>query len=89
MRITTLLTLLWIVTFPIKAQTVYDNTSFDAKVATVILQKDLAIYDPLPLLNLNGGDRLKLSFDILEPVNEFFNYSIIHCDRHTLEPLRA
>ena len=82
MRITTLLTLLWIVTFPIKAQTVYDNTSFDAKVATVILQKDLAIYDPLPLLNLNGGDRLKLSFDILEPVNEFFNYSIIHCDRN-------
>ena len=82
MRITILVALLWIVTFSLTAQTVYDNTSFDDRVATVILQKDLAIYDPLPLLNLNGGDRLKLSFDILEPVNEFFNYSIIHCDRN-------
>jgi hypothetical protein len=70
------------VTFSLTAQTVYDNTNFDDKVATVILQKDIAIYDPLPLIGLNGGDRLKLSFDILEPVNEFFNYSFVHCDRN-------
>ena len=82
MRITILLTLLWVFTFSLTAQTVYNNTNFDDKVATVILQKDLAIYDPLPIIGLNEGDRLKLSFDILEPVNEFFNYSIVHCDRN-------
>ena len=74
MRITILLTLLWFFTFSLTAQIVYNNTNFDDKVATVILQKDLAIYDPLPIIGLNEGDRLKLSFDILEPVNEFFNY---------------
>ena len=62
--------------------TVYDNTNYDSKVATVILQKDIDIYDPLPLLNLSSGEQLILSFDMLDPTNEFFNYSLIHCDRN-------
>lgn len=65
------------------AQTkVYDNTNYDDKIATVILQKDIDIYDPLPLLNLGTGSQLQLSFDMLDPTNEFFNFSFIHCDRN-------
>lgn len=65
------------------AQTkVYDNTNYDDKIATVILQKDINIYDPLPIINLGAGSQLQLSFDMLSPTNEFFNYSFIHCDRN-------
>lgn len=65
------------------AQTkVYDNTNYDDKIATVILQKDIDIYDPLPLINMQSGEKLQLSFDMLDPTNEFFNYSFIHCDRN-------
>jgi len=63
-------------------QRVYDNTCYDDKVATVILQKNIGIYDPLPLLNLGSTESLKLSFDMLDPQNEFLNYSIIHCNRN-------
>lgn len=63
------------------AQT-YDNHTYDDDIATVILQKDIDIYDPLPIINLNAGSKLILSFDILQPVNEFFNYTIMHCDRN-------
>ena len=59
-------------------QRVYDNTCYDDKVATVILQKNIGIYDPLPVLNLGSTESLKLSFDMLDPQNEFLNYSIIH-----------
>lgn len=62
-------------------QRVYDNTCYDDKVATVILQKNIGIYDPLPVLNLGSTESLKLSFDMLDPQNEFLNYSIIHCNR--------
>jgi hypothetical protein len=61
---------------------VYDNTCYDDKVATVILQKNIGIYDPLPVLNLGSTESLKLSFDMLDPQNEFLNYSIIHCNRN-------
>lgn len=63
-------------------QRVYDNTCYDDKVATVILQKNIGIYDPLPVLNLGSTESLKLSFDMLDPQNEFLNYSIIHCNRN-------
>lgn len=61
---------------------VYNNTNFDDKIATVILQKELTIYDPLPLINLASSEQLRLSFDMLAPTNEFFNYSFVHCDRN-------
>ncbi|MDB9883005.1 DUF5103 domain-containing protein [Bacteroidia bacterium] len=60
---------------------VYDNTNYSSDIKTVLLQKDISIYDPLPVIRLNSGERLKLSFDILSPNNEFFNYSYVHCDR--------
>ena len=63
-------------------QRVYDNKCFDDKIATVILQKNIDIYDPVPIINLGSTESLKLSFDMLDPQNEFLNYSVIHCDRN-------
>lgn len=63
-------------------QRTYDNTCFDDKIATVILQKNIDIYDPVPIINLGSTESLKLSFDMLDPQNEFLNYSVIHCDRN-------
>lgn len=63
-------------------QRAYDNTCFDDKIATVILQKNIDIYDPVPIINLGSTESLKLSFDMLDPQNEFLNYSVIHCDRN-------
>ena len=60
----------------------YDNVSLDESIATVILQKNIGIYDPSPIINLGTNETLKLSFDKLEPQNEFLNYSMIHCDRN-------
>ncbi|MEK9600729.1 MAG: DUF5103 domain-containing protein, partial [Bacteroidota bacterium] len=40
------------------------------------------IYDPVPIINLGSTESLKLSFDMLDPQNEFLNYSLIHCDRN-------
>lgn len=72
--------LIW---FTMVGQTqVYDNTNYDDKIATVILQKNITIYDPLPILTLNSSETLKLSFDMLEAQNEFLNYSFVNCDRN-------
>ncbi|NNJ56156.1 MAG: DUF5103 domain-containing protein [Bacteroidia bacterium] len=57
-----------------------DNTNHLSDIKTVILQKDIQIYDPSPILNLNSGERLKISFDQMKPTNEFFNYTYVHCD---------
>lgn len=61
---------------------VLDNQNFDNTIKTVLLQKDISIYDPLPVINLGAGERLKLSFDMLSPNNEFLNYTFVHCDRN-------
>ncbi|HAV24975.1 MAG TPA: hypothetical protein DCX01_02240 [Bacteroidetes bacterium] len=63
-------------------KTVYDNTNYSPKVKTVLLQKDLSIYDPSPVISLNSGDRLKLSFDLFSTNSEFFNYTFVHCNRN-------
>ena len=78
----TLLFLLIISSLCSLSQSVYDNTCYDDKVGTVILQKNIGIYDPLPVINLGSTVSLKLSFDMLDPQNEFLNYSIIHCNRN-------
>lgn len=69
-------------TLMVYGQRTYDNTCFDDKIATVILQKNIDIYDPVPIINLGSTESLKLSFDMLDPQNEFLNYSLIHCDRN-------
>ncbi|MDB0055446.1 DUF5103 domain-containing protein, partial [Bacteroidia bacterium] len=63
-------------------KTVYENTNYSPKVKTVLLQKDLSIYDPSPVISLNSGDRLKLSFDLFSTNSEFFNYTFVHCNRN-------
>lgn len=63
-------------------QRIYDNTGYDDKISTVILQKNIDIYDPVPIINLGSSETLKLSFDMLDPQNEFLNYSLVHCDRN-------
>ena len=69
-------------TLMVYGQQTYNNTCFDDKIATVILQKNIDIYDPVPIINLGSTESLKLSFDMLDPQNEFLNYSLIHCDRN-------
>jgi hypothetical protein len=78
----TLLFLYVMSTLMVYGQRTYDNTCFDDKIATVILQKNIDIYDPVPIINLGSTESLKLSFDMLDPQNEFLNYSLIHCDRN-------
>ena len=63
-------------------QKIYDNKGYDDKISTVILQKNIDIYDPVPIINLGSSETLKLSFDMLDPQNEFLNYSMVHCDRN-------
>ena len=77
---------LLVLIFGANAQSVtYDNTSYGDDIRTVILQKAISIYDPLPLIALCSSEKLRLSFDILSPNNEFFNYTYIHCDRNWQE----
>lgn len=58
----------------------YENHIYRHDIRTVMLSKDISIYDPVPIINLNGTEKLKLVFDHLQSQNEFFNYTIIHCD---------
>ena len=74
---------LFLISFQISfGQRIYDNTCYDDKIATVILQKNIDIYDPVPIINIGSSEALKLSFDMLDPQNEFLNYSLVHCDRN-------
>jgi hypothetical protein len=74
---------LFLISFQISfGQRIYDNTGYDDKISTVILQKNIDIYDPVPIINLGSGETLNLSFDMLDPQNEFLNYSLVHCDRN-------
>jgi hypothetical protein len=62
------------------AQKPLDNQIFDSDVQTVQLLKN-GTEAGYPIISLNG-DQLKLSFDVLGNKNEFFQYTIIHCDYH-------
>jgi hypothetical protein len=63
----------------------YNNTVFVNDINTVILQKNVSIYDPIAIIQLGSAEQLKLSFDQLKPTNEFYNYSVVHCN-HSWEP---
>ncbi|MBR9860946.1 DUF5103 domain-containing protein [bacterium] len=58
----------------------YDNKNYIDNIATVLLTKNIDIYDPMPIIRLNSNETLKLSFDQLQGQNEFFNYTYVHCD---------
>ena len=57
----------------------YDNQVFDARVKSVLLTKS-GTDDRYPIIALNTNDQLELSFDILGNKNDYFQYTLIHCD---------
>lgn len=63
-----------------EAPTVYSNKIFDPMVETVLLNKTSETMNPVPLINLNQGEQLQCSFDMLRPTNEFLQYTLIHCN---------
>jgi hypothetical protein len=58
---------------------VYDNYVYDQDVKTVVFSK-AGVDDRYPIMNLNSAEKLELGFDILGSRNEFFQYSLTHCD---------
>jgi hypothetical protein len=58
---------------------VYDNYIYDKNVQSVILSK-AGVDDRYPIMTLNSSEQLQLGFDILGTRNEFFQYSLTHCD---------
>ncbi|MFN5025283.1 MAG: DUF5103 domain-containing protein [Bacteroidota bacterium] len=61
------------------AQPVYDNLILDSRVKSVIFSKS-NVDDRYPIITLGTDEQLTLGFDMLTNNNEFFQYTIIHCD---------
>ena len=59
---------------------VYKNQIFDPHVETVLLNKTSELTDPVPMISLNSGEQLQLTFDMLNPTNEFLQFTMIHCN---------
>ncbi len=74
---------LFFCSFNLSAQLVYDNMTYDKRVQTVQLMKD-GTDDRYPIISLNSADQLRLSFDLTEKTNDYFQYTIIHCDANWL-----
>ena len=58
---------------------IYTDKVFDKSIKTLLCHK----YDEplsIPILNLNSGDKLYFSFDVLNSEIENYNYSILHCN---------
>lgn len=58
---------------------VYDNMVYDSRVKTVYFVKQ-GTDDRYPIVTLNTNQQLELSFDILGNRNEYFQYTMVHCD---------
>jgi hypothetical protein len=58
---------------------VYDNYIYDTQVQSVIFSK-AGVDDRFPIMTLNSGEQLQLGFDVLGNRNEYFQYSLTHCD---------
>lgn len=59
---------------------VYTNKTYDARVETILLTKTSEPSDPVAMITLNSGEQLQLTFDMLTPVNEYLQYTFVHCD---------
>lgn len=57
-----------------------ENQILDKKIHTVLLTRTGDVYNPSPILPLTGEYKLNLSFDRLEPTNQFYQYTFYHCD---------
>lgn len=78
-NLTLLLTLLHGLTLFAQPRLVYDNYIYDDKVNAVILTK-VGVDDRYPIMSLNTSEQLELGFDMIGANNEFFQYSLTHCD---------
>lgn len=58
----------------------YENHIYDPEIKTVLLSKNIDVYDPVPVMPLGSLNSLKLIFDKLNAQNEFYNYTFVHCD---------
>lgn len=57
----------------------YINYIYEPQIHTVLLYKQNTNV-PVPVISLNGAERLQLSFDELTPDNDYYQFTIIHCD---------
>ncbi|MES2560511.1 MAG: type IX secretion system plug protein domain-containing protein [Bacteroidota bacterium] len=78
-RITSLLILLFGISETFAQNLVFDNYIYDQKVQSVIFSK-AGVDDRFPMMTLNSGEQLQLGFDVLGNTNEYFQYSLTHCD---------
>lgn len=58
----------------------YENYIYEDQFKTVLLSMDGSIYNPVAVIQLNGQDRLRLTFDELIPETDFYQYSFVHCN---------
>lgn len=78
-RLTSLLVLLFTAGLTFGQNLVYDNYIYDPKVESVIFSK-AGVDDRFPIMTLNTSEQLQLGFDVLGITNEYFQYSLTHCD---------
>lgn len=57
-----------------------ENEILDNNIKTVLLSRTGDVYNPSPIMKLNGEYNLRLSFDYMMPENKFFQYTFYHCD---------
>lgn len=80
-KITILICLIYTqISFAQNPDRMFDNSIFHPAIETVVLTKNMLENDPVAIISMRGNDQLKLMFDMLQPTNEFFTYTIIHCD---------
>lgn len=57
----------------------FDNITYKKNIKTVLLSPESAELS-FPIIALNSGERLELSFDDLDADRKTYNYTLIHCD---------
>jgi hypothetical protein len=74
------LSLLVCIAFPGQGKEIrYENYIYESYIKTVICFNS-TIDDPAPVIILDGADKLKLSFDDLRNVSDYYQYTFVHCD---------
>ncbi len=58
----------------------YRDAIYDLKVSSILI-KQTGTDERFAMLNLTGGNTLSMSFDMLESTNDYFQYTIEHCDK--------
>lgn len=58
----------------------YHDMIYEQKVKSVLLTK-AGSDERFPMMNLGQTNAFTMSFDVLEPENDYFQYTIIHCDK--------